>query len=113
MGKLFKVYLCEGKVWSCFSCSAHLAYHEDIISKNFQGKHGRAFLIDNVINVRLGNSETRQLMTGFHTVSDIHCIMCDSVLGWKYMKAFEEAQKYKENKFLVEKAKIARDKSWT
>lgn len=50
MGKLFKAYLNQndGKVWSCFCCAAHLAYHDDIISKNFQGKHGRAYLISNV-----------------------------------------------------------------
>eukprot|EP00174_Griffithsia_okiensis_P000007 GO255310.1.p1 GENE.GO255310.1~~GO255310.1.p1 ORF type:complete len:114 (+),score=14.38 GO255310.1:85-426(+) len=113
MGKLFTAYLDDGKVWCCYSCSVHLAYHNDVMSKNFQGKHGRAYLFKNVINVAVGQSEERRLMTGLHTVADIHCNICNSVLGWKYVEAFETNQKYKENKFLVEKAKIVKDKTWT
>jgi DNA-directed RNA polymerase subunit N (RpoN/RPB10) len=26
------------------------------------------------------------LMTGLHTVCDIYCISCQSVVGWKYVK---------------------------
>ena len=58
------------------------------------------------VNVTLGPREDRVLMTGLHTVCDIHCTICDSVLGWKYEHAFEESQKYKEGKFIIEKAKI-------
>lgn len=31
------------------------------------------------------------------------CITCNSVLGWKYEVAYEESQKYKEGKFILEK----------
>lgn len=58
------------------------------------------------VNVTLGPREDRVLMTGLHTVCDIHCTTCESVLGWKYEVAFEESQKYKEGKFIIEKAKI-------
>jgi hypothetical protein len=58
------------------------------------------------VNVTLGPREDRVLMTGLHTVCDIHCSTCESVLGWKYEVAFEESQKYKEGKFIIEKAKI-------
>lgn len=34
----------------------------------FQGQHGRAFLFNNIVNVKLGTSEDRLLMTGLHTV---------------------------------------------
>ena len=43
------------------------------------------------------------LITGLHTVCDCHCITCNSVLGWKYEVAYEESQKYKEGKFILEK----------
>ena len=72
-------------------------------------------------------------MTGMHTVADIACVGCSTVLGWKYVRpgptlpagrpnalpalltaaglhvqeaAVEESQKYKEGKFILEKAKI-------
>lgn len=43
------------------------------------------------------------LITGLHTVCDCYCITCNSVLGWKYEVAYEESQKYKEGKFILEK----------
>ncbi len=33
------------------------------------------------------------------------CITCNSVLGWKYEVAYEESQKYKEGKFILEKVR--------
>ncbi|PXF47598.1 hypothetical protein BWQ96_02577 [Gracilariopsis chorda] len=113
MGRLFKAYLPGDKVWCCQSCAAHLAYQDDVMSRNFTGKHGRAFLVSNVINVSLGETEERSLMTGMHTVADIYCNVCNSVLGWKYLEARDEEQKYKENKFLVEKMKIIKEKQWS
>ena len=58
----------------------------------------------------LGPREDRVLMTGLHTVCDIHCTTCESVLGWKYEVAFEESQKYKEGKYIIEKARILKVK---
>ncbi|KAF2288541.1 hypothetical protein GH714_008309 [Hevea brasiliensis] len=46
------------------------------------------------------------MMTGMHTVVDIFCVGCGSILGWKYEYAHEKAQKYKEGKFILERYKI-------
>ena len=107
------------------------------------------------VNITLGPKEERLLMTGLHTVADIYCTCCSTVLGWKYAspcislllwlyysglvlgikvhllaccngsgitqaqegdfqllpvllqeRAFEESQKYKEGKYILEKAKL-------
>ena len=105
------------------------------------------------VNVTLGPAVSRVLITGLHTVADIYCSSCQSVLGWKYVRpscvprarhlaepppthrgasfacgaraltfrnganlscgcpqeqAFEESQKYKEGKYIIEKAKMTR-----
>ena len=99
------------------------------------------------MNITLGPKEERLLMTGLHTVADIYCTCCNTVLGWKYVRhmastpqqtpgltsclqctvvyfenacgeafvyddtqerAFEESQKYKEGKYILEKAKLAK-----
>ena len=83
-----------------------------IVSKAFQGRHGRAYLFNNVVNVTLGPKEDRLLITGLHTVADIYCSCCQQVLGWKYEQAFEESQKYKEGKYIIEKAKMVKEGSW-
>ena len=74
------------------------------MSTSFHGRTGRAFLFNHVTNVTLGPVEERIFTTGLHSVCDIFCISCHSNVGWHYKEAFEESQKYKEGKFIVEKA---------
>mmetsp|Transcript_12678 Transcript_12678/g.17326 ORF Transcript_12678/g.17326 Transcript_12678/m.17326 type:complete len:113 (+) Transcript_12678:160-498(+) len=112
MGRLFKQYLSGPRIYSCSNCRTHCADHDEIISKSFQGRHGRAYLFSNVVNITLGTKEDRLLITGLHTVADVFCNCCQAVLGWKYEHAFEESQKYKEGKFIVEKAKMMKEGSW-
>jgi hypothetical protein len=47
-----------------------------------------------------------------HSVADIYCNICHTTVGWKYVFAFEESQKYKEGKYIVEKSKIAKENDW-
>ena len=81
-----------------------------------------------------GPIEKRNLRTGMHQVADIYCNQCQEIVGWKYVGliphrdspfvhsvltlfykqevAYEESQKYKEGKFIVEKAKLKRASNW-
>ncbi|KAL3536679.1 hypothetical protein ACH5RR_000045 [Cinchona calisaya] len=100
------------RLYSCCKCHNHVALHDDIVSKCFQAKKGRAFLFSHVRNVVAGPKEDRHLITGLHTVADVHCSDCGEVLGWKYERAYEESQKYKEGKFVLEKFKIVEEENW-
>ncbi|KAL9246627.1 hypothetical protein vseg_020139 [Gypsophila vaccaria] len=97
------------RLYSCCHCRCNVARHDDIISKAFQGKTSRAYLFSHATNVEVGPKEDRHLMTGLHTVADVYCLDCREVLGWKYERAYEESQKYKEGKFILEKSKIVMD----
>eukprot|EP00002_Diphylleia_rotans_P030172 TRINITY_DN618_c0_g1_i1.p2 TRINITY_DN618_c0_g1~~TRINITY_DN618_c0_g1_i1.p2 ORF type:complete len:113 (-),score=23.53 TRINITY_DN618_c0_g1_i1:466-804(-) len=108
MGKLYKEFLSGSRIYVCAKCECHLANRDDVISKNFQGRSGKAYLVHEVVNIYLGPREDRVLMTGIHTVADIFCNSCHAPLGWKYVEAFEESQKYKEGKFILEKAKFSK-----
>lgn len=59
-------------------------------------------------NVRYGPAEDRMLMTGMHRVADVLCGVCGGPLGWTYYEAFEESQRYKEGKVILEKAKLCK-----
>ncbi|XP_021674929.2 protein yippee-like isoform X2 [Hevea brasiliensis] len=96
MGRLFVVNL-EGKIYSCKHCRTHLALYEDILSKSFQCR----------ANVFVGVKEERLMMTGLHTVADIFCVGCGSIVGWKYETACEKSQKYKEGKSVLERFKVS------
>lgn len=114
MVKTFQVYLSTKNkcTYSCIHCRAHLADHDDLISKSFQGSQGRAYLFNNVVNVSTGPAEERYLLTGLHAVADIHCESCKTTIGWKYEQAFESSQKYKEGKFIIELAHLIKDNGW-
>lgn len=55
------------RVYSCSKCRTHLAMYDDIMSKSFHGRNGRAFLFHKAFNVKLGPKESRMLMTGVHS----------------------------------------------
>ncbi|GMI71414.1 hypothetical protein like AT2G40110 [Hibiscus trionum] len=105
MGRVFRITL-EGNVYSCKHCLTHLALLDDIISKSFHCRHGKAYLFDKVVNISVGEKEDRMMMTGMHTVVDIFCVGCGSIVGWKYESAHEKTQKYKEGKFILERFKV-------
>ncbi|RIB03531.1 yippee zinc-binding/DNA-binding /Mis18, centromere assembly-domain-containing protein [Gigaspora rosea] len=110
--KEYQTFLDSERIYTCSKCHTHLAEHKELISKAFQGRLGRAYLFNAVENVCLGQKEDRTLITGVHTVKDISCIGCNTVIGWKYVHAFQEDQKYKENKYIVEKAMILKENNW-
>jgi Yippee zinc-binding/DNA-binding /Mis18, centromere assembly len=97
------VYLDGPQIYTCITCRTHLTSHDDIISKSFHGRHGRAYLFDQCVNVVIGPAEDRRLMTGLHSVCDISCTRCQTVVGWTYLRAYESSQKYKEGKYIIEK----------
>ncbi|KAJ6748738.1 PROTEIN YIPPEE-LIKE [Salix purpurea] len=77
------------RLYSCCNCRNHVSLHDDVVSKAFQGRHGRAFLFSHAMNIVVGPKEDRNLTTGLHTVADISCADCQEVLGWKYERAYE------------------------
>jgi len=114
----------------CSRCAADVCLASQIVSKGFNGQHGRAYLVSlepvaSAISVSASSSPTvslpntilqkpvwRQLVTGGHTVSDMSCASCGSVLGWKYVAADEESQRYKVGKFILETKKITASSCW-
>ena len=46
-------------MYVCLSCRTHLSAHDSIISKAFQGRHGRAYLFADVVNINSGPTENR------------------------------------------------------
>jgi len=105
------VYLDGPQVYTCGQCRTHLTSHDDIISKSFHGRHGRAYLFDQCANITLGPPEDRLLMTGMHSVCDIFCKRCKGMIGWTYTKAYEASQKYKEGKYIIEKINLHLEES--
>lgn len=100
------------RTYSCIHCRAHLANHDELISKLFQGNHGRAYLFNKVVNIGCKQAVQRELLTGLHAVADIYCDNCETTLGWKYEQAFVPSQKYKEGKYIIELVHMLKENDW-
>lgn len=55
--------------------------------------------------------EVRELMTGSFKVKNVHCKQCLQTVGWKYLEASCESQKYKEDCFVIEASLISKLKT--
>lgn len=66
----------------------------------------------NLVNVSVGRPEPRALVTGAHVVADITCATCGVKIGWKYVDAREQSQKYKVGKFILETERVVLHRSW-
>ncbi|XP_051149295.1 protein yippee-like At4g27745 [Andrographis paniculata] len=95
------------RIYSCCNCKNLIAFHNQIIPGDFQGRHGSAFLFSHAMNIRLGRSRHRKLTTGEYILADIYCEDCNSLLGWKFLLAEDDSEKYKEGNFLLDTSKVA------
>ncbi|KAI1350666.1 yippee-domain-containing protein [Xylaria sp. FL0043] len=97
----------------CSTCGTDFAFYSQVVSKGFTGRYGRAYLIAppgspsqkpgaDLLNIKIGKPEPRNLVTGAHVVADIQCATCRAKIGWKYVDAKEESQRYKIGKFILE-----------
>ena len=117
----------------CGRCAADLCLTSAIVSRGFTGRWGRAYLVSasghsenqtapntalstrelNALpNTHIHRPVPRQLVTGGHTVSDVSCAFCGNVLGWKYVAAEEESQRYKVGKFILETKRVSVMADW-
>ena len=106
MGRYNLLYLESDKVYGCARCGTHLTDEDELISTAFMGSHGKAYLFIKIVNYIEGKLERKSMTTGVHEVKNIYCLYCQALVGWKYEKAEEESEKYKEGKFILEKACI-------
>lgn len=81
-------------------------------SHTYHDEDGHEVAGSELANIRIGQPEKRQLVTGQHTVADINCAVCGAKLGWKYVDAKEVSQKYKVGKFILETQRVIVYRSW-
>ncbi|KAL2071649.1 hypothetical protein VTL71DRAFT_12884 [Oculimacula yallundae] len=126
-----RLYRAQPNTLKCVTCSSDIAFADQVVSKGFTGRHGRAYLVslppieismsgNNIQdistsmlpNTKIGRSVNRELLTGQHVVADVSCTICGSVLGWKYLDAKETAQKYKIGKYILEMKRVVLTVAW-
>ncbi|GAA0149711.1 ubiquitin-protein ligase [Lithospermum erythrorhizon] len=95
--------------YSCKICRAPIATANDLLSKTFKAKTGQAYMFEHAMNIVMGKKEEKQLLTGYFTIANVDCGKCGASMGWYYVRAWDERQKYKEGRYIIEKAKILKE----
>ena len=129
MGPIYKHFLdsestqSTTRIFTCSECKTHFSTFDSIISKAFQGQYGRAYLFNNVVNVFTGDPVGKDFSLSYRSSDDYWFAYCQRLVlyclsvyvliiltianvGWKYDRAYEESQRYKEGKFILEKQLI-------
>ncbi|CAG07779.1 unnamed protein product, partial [Tetraodon nigroviridis] len=128
--KTFQAYLpsCH-RTYSCIHCRAHLANHDELISKlkvtcltndratvlelRMRRKNPPLAVVESACERGLrasGGAGTPHRSTPPWQTSTVKT--AKPPWGWKYEHAFESSQKYKEGKFIIELAHMIKDNGW-
>ncbi|ODQ78379.1 hypothetical protein BABINDRAFT_39685 [Babjeviella inositovora NRRL Y-12698] len=109
MGLLYSTYLDHPQqrerhitTYTCNRCRTHLLMSNYILSSDFSGRTGDAFLVKYVVNVTEGELQRRKMTTGVYEVRNITCHQCNNLVGWRYVHAELPQQKYKEGNYILE-----------
>eukprot|EP00347_Sterkiella_histriomuscorum_P006799 403351389 len=108
MGRFYVQYITELHETPiiCKNCDTHLSKISSIKDVNYSCSNGKAYYIIDVINAFIKDQYQVDFTTGKHDICDIQCSVCLEKLGWKYIKAYDESNKHKENRFALDQSKI-------
>ncbi|KAM7499801.1 hypothetical protein LguiA_024215 [Lonicera macranthoides] len=93
--------------YSCNNCRNQIALPDDLLSKSFWVKSGKAYYFSRAMNIVERQKEENQMfLSGEFSIAEVYCSKCGEELAMKYLRAYHETQIFKEGKFILESAKI-------
>ncbi|KAI0341325.1 yippee-domain-containing protein [Trametopsis cervina] len=100
----------EGKVvYRCKGCNARITTKTSVVSWEFRGASGKAALAKEAENVSLADPTVLLMNSGVYRVQNSTCAECETPIGWKFVKATEKGEKWKEGHFCLELAHLRED----
>lgn len=97
----------DRSIYVCAKCHTAVATSEDLLSRSYRGTTGDAHLIKRVYNVDLCKEIFLEKMTtGQYLIQNYSCSQCSKVLGWRYLKADDVDQHFKQGKYILELKRV-------
>lgn len=97
----------DALMYHCYKCRSPILRGRDIVSSNYHGAQGPAFLVNRLYNAAVEHvSYSAAFMTGGYTVSNVLCVGCRHMLGKKYMDARDPVNRFKVGKYLLEQTMV-------
>ncbi|GJE98332.1 hypothetical protein PsYK624_145600 [Phanerochaete sordida] len=92
--------------YACRHCRVRIAQRSSVLSWEFRGATGKAALFTNAANVALAKMSVMLMDSGAYRVQNAACAACGEPLGWKFVRAAEQAEKWKEGHLVLELARL-------
>ncbi|OSD02547.1 yippee-domain-containing protein [Trametes coccinea BRFM310] len=86
----------------CSQCSTRVAHTSQIVSRAYRGHAGKAALFTTVKNVILDPPSILLMDSGAYTIQEFICKSCETYLGWKFYRAHDGPERWKEGHFVLE-----------
>lgn len=97
----------DALMYHCCRCRSPILRGRDIISTNYHGAWGPAFLVNRLYNSAVERvSYAAAFMTGGYTVCNVVCMGCRLMLGKKYIEARDPVNRFKVGKYLLEQTMV-------
>ena len=90
------------QIITCKGCSSHLCLSDLILSDNFNGASGPAYLVEDLINIEFNlQSEETPMKTGVYKINKVKCHQCKNQLGWYYKNLIHLLKLIKKGNLLL------------
>eukprot|EP00931_Biecheleriopsis_adriatica_P102605 TRINITY_DN77550_c0_g1_i1.p1 TRINITY_DN77550_c0_g1~~TRINITY_DN77550_c0_g1_i1.p1 ORF type:complete len:555 (-),score=62.96 TRINITY_DN77550_c0_g1_i1:43-1707(-) len=97
----------DAVVYHCSRCRSPILRTKDIVSTNYHGARGPAFLVSHLYNTVVERVPySAAFVTGAYSVCNVACAGCSIPIAKKYVDAREPSNRYKVGKFLLERTLI-------
>ncbi|KAF4651727.1 j-protein (type III) [Perkinsus chesapeaki] len=93
----------------CTVCHSPVLLNAGIISDNYHGGRGPAFLVDRVFEKVISEEAlayNTTFTTGRYVVCNVTCGGCDAAIGKKYLACMDPSNSFKTGKYLIEQAAL-------
>ncbi|PIL28243.1 hypothetical protein GSI_09655 [Ganoderma sinense ZZ0214-1] len=90
------------RAFACAQCHTRVAHTARIVSTAYRGHAGKAALFSTIRNVALDPPSILLMDSGAYTIQEFICKACSAYLGWKFVRAHDGPERWKEGCFVLE-----------
>ncbi|RDX45409.1 hypothetical protein OH76DRAFT_1408177 [Lentinus brumalis] len=90
------------RILACSECHTRIAHTSGLISTAFRGHSGKAAMFTETRNIALDPPSILLMDSGTYTIQEFICKTCEAYLGWRFVRAHDGPERWKEGHFILE-----------
>ncbi|KAI0699149.1 hypothetical protein C8T65DRAFT_659973 [Cerioporus squamosus] len=90
------------RILACSECHTRIAHTSSLVSTAFRGHSGKAAMFTETRNIALDPPSILLMDSGTYTIQEFICKTCEAYLGWRFVRAHDVPERWKEGHFILE-----------